>query len=306
MPDQRGIRLQQRNRLALHVRAHQGPVGVVVLQEGDQRGRNRDDLLGRDVHVVDFLGRHRVDLATVATDHHPIVAKTAIVTQRRVGLGDDVTLLFDRSQIVDLVGNPARFDSPIRSLDEPVPVDPGISGERADQSDVRTFWGLDRTHAAVVRRMNVTNLEPGPLAREATWTERRQPAPMGEPGQRVGLVHELAELARAEELFDRSRDRADVDQALGSDRIRVLGGHPLLDDPLESREPDPHLVLDELADRSDAAIPEVIDVVDRHRDLDPTMSGHRRLLVVKRHQILDRVEDVLVAQHLGVDRECRR
>ena len=46
----------QRHGLALHVGAHQGAVGVVVLQEGDQRGRDAHDLLGRDVHEAHLVG----------------------------------------------------------------------------------------------------------------------------------------------------------------------------------------------------------------------------------------------------------
>jgi hypothetical protein len=42
----------QRHGLALHVRAHQRPVGVVVLEERDQRRRHAHDLLGRDVDVL--------------------------------------------------------------------------------------------------------------------------------------------------------------------------------------------------------------------------------------------------------------
>jgi hypothetical protein len=45
--DERRLGADQRHRLALHVRAHQGAVGVVVLEERDQRGGDRDELLGR-------------------------------------------------------------------------------------------------------------------------------------------------------------------------------------------------------------------------------------------------------------------
>ena len=38
--------IDQRHGLALHVGAHQGAVGVIVLQKGDQRRRDGDDLLG--------------------------------------------------------------------------------------------------------------------------------------------------------------------------------------------------------------------------------------------------------------------
>ena len=64
--DERRLGAEQRHGLALHVGAHQGAVRVVVLQERDQRGGDRDELLGRDVHVVDLVGRHRVDLAALA------------------------------------------------------------------------------------------------------------------------------------------------------------------------------------------------------------------------------------------------
>jgi hypothetical protein len=43
-----GSTLDQRHRLTLHVRAHQGAVRVVVLEERDQRRRDADDLLRRD------------------------------------------------------------------------------------------------------------------------------------------------------------------------------------------------------------------------------------------------------------------
>jgi hypothetical protein len=53
--DKGRVGANQRHRLALHVRAHQRAVGVVVLQERDQRRGNRNELLGRDVHHVDVL-----------------------------------------------------------------------------------------------------------------------------------------------------------------------------------------------------------------------------------------------------------
>ena len=44
--DERGVALDQRDGLALHVGAHQRAVGVVVLEERDQRGRHRHHLRG--------------------------------------------------------------------------------------------------------------------------------------------------------------------------------------------------------------------------------------------------------------------
>ena len=53
--DVRSIRTQQRDGLALHVRTHQGAIGVVVLKERDQRGRDRDQLLRTNIHKLDLI-----------------------------------------------------------------------------------------------------------------------------------------------------------------------------------------------------------------------------------------------------------
>ena len=134
--------------------------------------------------------------------------------------------------------------------------------KRADQADVRALRRLDRAHPAVVAEVHVADLEPGALAAEATRTERRQAAAVGDARQRVHLVHELRQLRGAEELLDRGDDRADVDQRRRGDRLDVLGGHPLADDALHAAEADAHLVLDQLADAADAAVGEVVLVVE--------------------------------------------
>src|SRR5690242_21439052 len=50
---------------------------------------------------------------------------------------------------------------------------------------------------------------------------------VGDLGKRVRLVHELRELARAEELLDDGRDRLVVDQLLRHQRLDVLQAHAL-------------------------------------------------------------------------------
>ena len=116
---------------------------------------------------------------------------------------------------------------------------------------------------------------------------------MGEAGQRVRLVHELAELAGAEELLDRRDDRPDVDERLRRDRLDVLGRHALAHDPLHPRETDAHLVLDELADRPHTPVAEVVDVVAE------VVVG--LVVRVELHEVRDRGEDV-GPRELVVDR----
>src|SRR5439155_1401537 len=71
--DERRLRDHQGNGLALHVRAHQGAIRVVVLEERDQRRADGDDLGRRDVHVLDVLRRGGDRLALLRAAEHLVV-----------------------------------------------------------------------------------------------------------------------------------------------------------------------------------------------------------------------------------------
>ena len=238
---------------------------------------------GTDVHVVDLRRRHVADvgggaeealrlqhLAQVveagrlrrAAHEDALVDERAVGVDRRVGLGDDVVLLLVGRHVDDLAGDLAVLDLAVRALDEAELVDPGERRQAADETDVRALRRLDRAHPAVVAEVDVADLEAGALARQAAGAERRQAPAVGEPGQRVHLVHELRQLGGPEELLDRGDDGTDVDQRLRGDRLDVLGGHPLADDALHARQADADLVLDQLADRADAPVGEVVLVVE--------------------------------------------
>ena len=197
--DVRRLGAHQRHGLTLHVGAHQGAVGVVVLEERDERRGDRDDLLRADVHQLHFVRRHRRDvgggaeealgfqhLAQVfqagglraATHEHAVVLERAVGVDRRVGLGDDVVLFLVGGHVADLVGDLAVLDHAVRRLDEAVRVDAGERAERTDEADVRAFRRLDRAHAAVVAEVHVADFEAGALAAEAT----RARGPTGDDG----------------------------------------------------------------------------------------------------------------------------
>ena len=175
------------------------------------------------------------------------------------------------------------LDLAIGRLDEAVLVDPAVGGERADQADVRTFRRLDRADAAVVAVVHVADVEAGALAREAARAKGRQAALGGQLGERVGLVHELRQLAAAEELLHRRDHGADVDQRVGRRLLRFLDRHALAHDALHAQQADPERVLDQLAIGADAAVAEVVDVVRR---------AHA---VVQLDQVADDGGDVLLA-----------
>ena len=115
--------------------------------------------------------------------------------------------------------------------------------------------------------------------------------------QGVRLVHELGQLRGAEELAHRRRRRLRVDEVVRHHGVDVDRRHALADRPLHAQQADTVLVLHQLADRPDATVAEVVDVVDL------------AAAVLQLEQDLQDEEDVLLAQdaHLivGLDVQAR-
>ena len=74
--DERRLGAHQRHRLPLHVRAHQRAVGVVVLEERDQRRGHRNELLRRHVHEVDLLARDQRRRRRLMPAGHQVVRRS--------------------------------------------------------------------------------------------------------------------------------------------------------------------------------------------------------------------------------------
>src|SRR5262249_52813660 len=75
---------------------------------------------------------------------------------------------------LDLVHNHALHHFAIRALDKAVFVDARKTGERTDQTDVRTFRRFDRADAAVVGGVYVADFESGALAAQTARPEGRK------------------------------------------------------------------------------------------------------------------------------------
>ena len=117
--------------------------------------------------------------------------------------------------------------------------------------------------------------------------------------------------------FMRGDDGADVDDRLRRDRVRVLGGEALADDALHPVEADAEGLLDQLADRAQAAVAEVLVlvevVIDRLARVGDRLGGvvlDRVLLVDllrdaehlrQGDELLDQGDDVVVGQDPGVE-----
>ena len=133
-------------------------------------------------------------------------------------------------------------------------------------------------------RVHVAHLEAGALAGQTARPKRGETPLVGDLRQRIGLVHELRELRRAEELAHRRRRRLGVDQILRHHRVDIDRRHALLDRALHAQQADAILIFHQLADRAHPAIAEMVDIVDL------------ALAVAQIDQRLDHRQDVFLAQ----------
>ena len=194
-----------------------------------------------------------------------LVNKAAFLVERFVRLRHDISVLFVGGEVVHVIGDDTRVfvHAAVRAHDKAVLVDLRKGGQGRDQTDVLTFGRLDGTHSAVMGVVNIADLERRSVAVEAPGAECGQLTLVRELRDRVGLIHKLRKLGRAEKFADYRRNGADIDKARRRDLHGVLRGHSFLDEPLETGDTDAELVLKQLAHRTHAAVAEVVDVVDR-------------------------------------------
>ena len=282
--DVRRLGPHQRHGLALHVGAHEGAVGVVVLEERDERGGHRDDLLRRHVHEVDLVRRHVADVGGGAEEalrlehalevveagglrrpahEHALVLERAVGVDRRVRLGDDVLLFLVGRHVDDLVGDPAVDDLAVRRLDEAELVHPGVGRQGADEADVRAFRASrsgtcgrsgEKWTSRTSKPARSRDRPPGPSA------DRRRRWVRPDSGFTWSMNCDSWEVPK-NSLIAATTGRM-LMSVCGRDRLDVLGRHALAHDALHAGQADADLVLDQLADRADAAVGEVVLVVE--------------------------------------------
>ena len=97
--NRRDFRPQQRHGLGLHVGTHQRPVGIIMLEEGDQRCRNAYDLVWSHIHVVDIFVI--VDSKSGGVAAGVAVQELIVFIQGSIRLGNNV-LVFRVSRKIDI------------------------------------------------------------------------------------------------------------------------------------------------------------------------------------------------------------
>src|SRR2546430_3582465 len=298
--NKRRFALNERHCLALHVGTHQRAVGVIVFEKRNQAGSHGNELLRRNVDVVHFLTALENEVSRLAAVDQ-FCGDLQAVVERNVGLRDDVLVLFPSGKIeavrlvhdpaalqllveifdfvplddftgfefavtgiddLDVVDDASALDLAVRRFDEAIVVDPCEAAQRADQADVRAFRRFNRANAAVVRGVHVAHFESRTFTRKAARPKSRETPLMRDLAERVGLVHELAELRRAKELADRSHNRLGVHQIVRHSRGHFLiHAHLFLDSAFHADQADAVLVFEQLAHRANAAVSQTVGVV---------------------------------------------
>ena len=137
-----------------------------------------------------------------------------------------------------------------------------VQGQGVDKTDVWTFWGFDWAQTTVMRRVNVTNLKRIGVLGQTTRSQSRHAPLVGKLRQGIGLIHELRQLARREELTHHLRHRTGIHKAAGCSTLSTARFVQLfLDGRGSTKQARPHLSLQQLPDRAYTAGIEAINVI---------------------------------------------
>ena len=117
--------------------------------------------------------------------------------------------------------------------------------------------------------VHVADLEAGAVPVKTAGAQSGEAALVRQLGQGVQLIHELGELGAAEEIAQQIGEDPGIDEFLRIRDLLLLAGrlvgHAVLDIAVHSGQGDAALVGDEFADRADAPVAEMVDVVHLDR-----------------------------------------
>ncbi len=131
--------------------------------------------------------------------------------------------------------------------------------------------------------MHIPNLKPGPFPGQTARTQGAQPSFVSNFRKRIGLIHELRELAGPEKFLDHGRHRLGIDQIMGHEGFNFLQGHPFLDRPFHTHQADPILVFQQFPDGSNPPVSQMIDII------------HRAVGIFQFDQLFDGQQDIFLA-----------
>ena len=152
--------------------------------------------------------------------------------------------------------------------------------------------------------MHVANLESGSVTGQTAGTKGGKTSLMRQLTERIVLIHKLGQLGGTEELLHGSLYRFDVDQHLGGDLVRIMGGHSLTDHSLQSGQTDAVLVLQQFSHCTDTSVAQMVDIViiaDTVLQMDIIINGSKDIFL--RNMLRNQFVYILVdrfRQHLRI------
>ena len=171
----RRLRLEQRHCLPLHIAAHQGAVGVIVLQKRNQRRRHAHNLERRYVGIF-----HRVrpgQAIVVAFAHfHQFLGELLEFIKSRIGLGNAYLFLNVRGQVADALRP---------GIDKRRHINHGVGGQAGHPAQMRggdgfpggnyhfALAGLDIGGYLVAQRVKVTRQAGSPAVAQPQLLDYR-------------------------------------------------------------------------------------------------------------------------------------
>ena len=216
--------------------------------------------LGRDIDVLNLVGADVAEIAAEAGDH--AIVRQLVTVRGRIRQEPGCASDSSSAQPGYFLRELALVHLAIGRDQEAVFVHSGVNAQTGDQADVGAFRRFDRADAAIVRDMYVAHLETGALAVEAARSQGAQAPLVRQLRERVRLIDDLAQLAAAEEILNSRRNALGVDQRARRHVLLVADAHAFLDGAPELEEALAQLVGRQLIDGAQAAVAEVVDVVD--------------------------------------------
>src|SRR5664280_1470906 len=154
-------------------------------------------------------------------------------------------------------------DTPVGCFDKAIFVYACKRCQTADQTDVWTFRGFDRANATIRGVVDIADIEASAFPPQPTRAEGGKGALMAQLGQRIGLIHELRELAGAKELAQRRHHWTNIYQGYRGKLLLIANGHAFLDDTLHAAQTNAQLVLNQFTDGLNAPVAEMVNIIRR-------------------------------------------
>ena len=157
------------NCLFLHSAGHQRTVNTVFLDERHHRSSNTKNFFVSSIHVSN-IGGWNLSWSKGFTSRNIFVNKAAIFVELCASICNNHVFFGGSINVNNFVSNFAVFYDTIRSFNETILIDTGVSCEVEHETHVGAFWCLNGTDAAIVSWVSITHIKASAFTRKTART----------------------------------------------------------------------------------------------------------------------------------------